>query len=329
MNSPSPPHHPDEPLPPTRRAPRWLSPSILAGGLGLFEIIRAVLATTNNPNLIPSLILLGAVVVPAAFVAFISSLRLSYDVPAGTLIAVAFVGGVVGVVTAGLLEYQTLRHLGTLPLIGVAFAEEASKLIAPLGVLLVTPHRRRADGLLVGVACGAGFAAMETMGYAAVALLESHRNLGAVASLLLQRGFFSPATHMAWTGITAAALWYAAARRWQPAALAALAGVFMTAVALHTAWDATTSPPVYILLAAISLGLLAITTHRLETAEHATPPPKQPEYPNGPAPLVPQRRRPSTPAPTSAPPPYTGQTISRQAWRSGRPNRYRPTTLNT
>jgi protease PrsW len=241
--------------------------AVLALGLGLFEIIRAVLATTNNPNLVPSLILLGAVVVPAAFVAFVSSLKLSFDVGAGTLMVVAFVGGVVGVVTAGLLEYQTLRHLGTLPLIGVATVEEATKLIAPLVVLLVTPHRRRADGLLVGVACGAGFAVMETMGYASVVLMQSHRDLGRVASLLLERGFFSPATHIAWTGITAAALWYAAAGRWQPRSLIVLAGVFVTAVALHTGWDATTSPFVFILVAAVSLGLLAVTAHRLERAE--------------------------------------------------------------
>jgi protease PrsW len=267
-------------LPPTVRAPRWLPLAILALGLGLFEAIRAVLATTNNPNLVPALILLGATVIPAAFVAFISSLKLSFDVGAGTLMAVAFVGGVVGVVTAGLLEYQTLRHLGTLPLIGVAVVEEATKLIAPLIVLLVTPYRRRADGLLVGVACGAGFAAMETMGYASDALIESHRNLTRVAALLLQRGCFSPATHMAWTAITAAALWHAANRRWQPAALVTLAGVFMAAVALHTAWDAAKSPPVYILLAAISLGLLAVTTHRLETAERSVSRPNRSEPPD-------------------------------------------------
>jgi protease PrsW len=325
MHAPSP---ADQTLPPTRRPPRWLAPAILALGLGLFEIIRAVLATTNNPNLIPSLILLGAVVMPAAFVAFISSLHLSYDVPAGTLIAVAFVGGVVGVVTAGLLEYQTLRHLGTLPLIGIAIAEEASKLIAPLAVLLVTPYRRRADGLLVGVACGAGFAAMETMGYAAVALMESHRNLEAVASLLLQRGFFSPATHMAWTGITAAALWYAADRRWQPAALATLAGVFITAVTLHTAWDATTSPPLYIILAAISLGLLAITTHRLQTAEPTGPPLNQPECPDGTVCMTPPRLRPSTPCPDPGTSAFTKNAIPRTNLAS-QPNRHRTSTLNT
>ncbi|MFZ0376486.1 MAG: PrsW family glutamic-type intramembrane protease [Solirubrobacteraceae bacterium] len=40
--------------------------------------------------------------------------------------------------------------------------EEAAKLLVPIGILLLTDHRLPADGLLVGVACGAGFAAMET-----------------------------------------------------------------------------------------------------------------------------------------------------------------------
>ena len=273
-------------VPPIVHAPRWLWLVVLSVGLGLFEIIRQVVITTNNPNLVPSLILLGAVVMPATVVTFISGLRLSFDVGAGTLMAVAFVGGVVGVVTASLLEYQTLRHLGTLPTIAVAVVEESTKLLAPLTVLRFTRHRRPADGLLIGVACGAGFAAMETMGYAAVALLQTHRNLTAVATLLLQRGFFSPATHMAWTGITAAALWHAANQQWKPRSLALAAGSVATAVTLHATWDSTTSPPLYILVAASSLTLLAVTTRRLQketdpspmertqTAKDATGPPR-------------------------------------------------------
>ena len=89
---------------------------------------------------------------------------------------VAFAGGVVGVAAAGLIEYDTLCRLDTLPAIAVALAEETAKLIAPLAVLVFTRHRRAADGLLVGVASGAGFAVMETMGYSAVALVQSHQN---------------------------------------------------------------------------------------------------------------------------------------------------------
>ncbi|HEY2206179.1 MAG TPA: PrsW family glutamic-type intramembrane protease [Pseudonocardia sp.] len=59
-------------------------------------------------------------------------------------------------------------------MIGVGLIEENSKLLIPVGVLLVLPrYRRRADGLLLGVAAGAGFAALETMGYAFGTLLSS------------------------------------------------------------------------------------------------------------------------------------------------------------
>ena len=108
--------------------------------------------------------------VPASFVTFIYQRRLPYDVSAGTLVAVAFFGGIVGGITAGVLEYSTLRRLGTLPMVAVGVIEELSKLLAPLAVLLLTRHRRPADGLLVGVASGAGFAVLETMGYAFVDL---------------------------------------------------------------------------------------------------------------------------------------------------------------
>jgi len=44
-------------------------------------------------------------------------------------------------------------------------------LIVPACILLVSRYRRPADGLLLGVAAGAGFAALETMGYAFVELV--------------------------------------------------------------------------------------------------------------------------------------------------------------
>lgn len=243
---------------------------MLAVGFGLFELVRQVLANTNNPNLVPSLILLGAATVPASFVAFVYGRELNFDVGAGTVTLVGFLGGVIGVVTAALIEYHTLRDLGTLSNIGIGVIEEAAKLIVPLGVLVLTDHRRPADGLLVGVACGAGFAAMETMGYSAVALVQSHESIAAVDSLLLERGLFSPATHMAWTGLAGAALWDAANQGWAPAARLRLLVVFALAVALHAAWDSADSVAAYLPIAAVSLILLKLAAHRLASA--ASPP---------------------------------------------------------
>ena len=139
---------------------------ILILGFGLFEAIRHAIIDTGNPNLVPALILLGATVVPAAFVSFLFQRRLPYDISGGMVMAFALIGGVIGIVTASVLEYQTLRRLGTLPMLGVGLVEETAKLLVPLAVLLFTRYTRREDGLLVGVAAGAGFAVLETMGYA-------------------------------------------------------------------------------------------------------------------------------------------------------------------
>lgn len=247
---------------------RWSWVLVLVGGFVLFELVRHVLIDTRNPNLVPSLILLGAAVVPAAFVTFVYSLRLEFGVGGGTVALVAAVGGVVGVVTAGLLEYDTLRDLGALPMVAVGLIEEAAKLIAPLVVVLVTRHRHRADGLLVGVAAGAGFAALETMGYGFVTLVRSGGDLAAVDGVLLLRGILSPAAHMAWTGLTAAALWEAARRGRHAAALWRFLGVYAVAVALHTAWDTIGTTPAYAVLAAVSLGLLTLTAYRLGRGGH-------------------------------------------------------------
>jgi RsiW-degrading membrane proteinase PrsW (M82 family) len=241
-------------------ARRWSWVLVLLVGGALFEVVRRAIVSTGNPNLVPALILLGAAVVPAAFVTFIAGRRLVFGVSSGTVLLTALIG----VVTAGMLEYSTLRRLGALPMLGVGLIEEFAKLIVPAALLLVIRHNRHpADGLLLGVASGAGFAVLETMGYAFVVLIRSRGDLAVVDDVLFVRGILSPAAHMAWTALAAAALWRAAAQRWHPAAVGRFAGTYVVVVALHTAWDLSGSTAAYLVLAVISLVLLAVTSHRL------------------------------------------------------------------
>jgi RsiW-degrading membrane proteinase PrsW (M82 family) len=242
---------------------RWAWLPTLLVGIGLFELVRRALADTGNPNLLPALILLGAAVIPASFVVFLYGRRFAHDVSSVLLAFTALVGGVVGVVLAGVWEYHTLVRLGSLPTLVVGFAEETAKLIVPAAMLLFVSYRRPANGLLLGVASGAGFAALETMGYALVTLIETRGDLGTVDGILLLRGLLSPAAHMAWTGLTAAALWSAAARRWQAGALLRFVLVYLVAVGLHTTWDTVHTGAGYIVLACIGLALLAATTRHL------------------------------------------------------------------
>ncbi|CAM5569919.1 hypothetical protein GCM10010345_66870 [Streptomyces canarius] len=249
---------------------RWGWLAVLLVGLLLFWLIHSALVSTENPNLVPALIFFGAALVPAAFVTFVAGRRLDFGVGTGVVGATALAGGAIGVTTAGFLEYRTLLLMDFLPMAAVGLIEEAAKLIVPLLLLLVIRDRHPGDGLLIGVASGAGFAVFETMGYAFVELINSGGNLHAVDDLLVLRGLLSPAAHMAWTGLTAAALWSAAAaQRNRKAAIAKFVLVYAVAVGLHTAWDSFNSDTAYVIVAALSLSFLIYATHRLATPRRA------------------------------------------------------------
>jgi RsiW-degrading membrane proteinase PrsW (M82 family) len=238
----------------------WLT--VLVAGTALFLVEERTLVATQNPNLVPSVILLGATIVPLTFLAFVYGRRLPYTVPGPAVAASAFLGGVIGTIVAATLEFDVLRDLGGLPMFFVGLIEETSKLLIPLVLLvLLRRHRSRADGLLIGVACGAGFAALETMGYAFTTLIKSQGSITDTVDILLLRGFLSPAGHMAWTGIAAAAL-YAAAETRTGGAVLRFVGAFIGAVVLHTLWDSAGTLVVTAVVAAVSLAALGYTAHR-------------------------------------------------------------------
>ena len=239
----------------------WIA--VLAVGTVLFVVVERTLVATQNPNFVPSAILLGAAVVPATFLAFVYGRRLAYDVTPTVVVASAFLGGVIGTVVAGTLEYDAQRDLGVLPMVGVGLIEESSKLLLRLAVVLfVRRYRTGANGLLIGVAAGAGFAALETMGYAFTTLLQSRGSITDTVDVLLLRGIMSPAGHMAWTGIAAAALFAAAEGGWTRRAVGWFLGAFAIAVALHTAWDSASNLLVTAVVAVVSLAVLRWIVHR-------------------------------------------------------------------
>jgi RsiW-degrading membrane proteinase PrsW (M82 family) len=248
-----------------RRLPlRWLI--VLITGVALFGLVYAVQRGTGNPLYLPSLLLLGAAVVPVTFTTLIRELQVSSRISLAQVIVGVVLGGVIGTVIAGQLEFEATRHLGSLPTPLIGLIEESSKL-AVVAVMLLGRRARAVDGLILGVAVGSGFAALETMGYAFVTLLVAGGKLGPVTDVLMLRAVSSPGGHAAWTGLAAAALLAAprARRRWL--GWVGFLVVFACAISLHATWDATASGHGYLWVAALSFMLLLAVTWRLHRAQ--------------------------------------------------------------
>ena len=186
----------------------------------------------------PTLLFLGAFVVPTSFVLYVYEREPARDIPLAMLAACFLWGGVVATVAAGVLEYQTLRALGPLQLFGVGLIEEGTKLFLPVILFIgAARYRSEAHGLVFGVAAGMGFAALESMGYGFTTLMQSQGNIRDAESLLVVRGLLSPAGHAAWTGLVCAVLWREREKAGRFVLNPAVLGAFAAAVLLHALWD--------------------------------------------------------------------------------------------
>jgi RsiW-degrading membrane proteinase PrsW (M82 family) len=214
---------------------------VLVVGLAIYVALDITLAVTNNLRLLPTVILLGASLVPVTFVVYVYQRVRVKDVPLGAVALVAFLSGAVGLIVAGLLEYATLRDLGIFQLLGVSVIEEIAKLILPLSIYFIGRYRSEADGLLFGVASGMCFSAMETMGYGLAAFLQSNGAVGALEATLLVRGLVAPLGHAAWTGLVCAIIWRERQRSGHVTLNLAVVAAFLVAVLLHTSWNTAAS----------------------------------------------------------------------------------------
>jgi RsiW-degrading membrane proteinase PrsW (M82 family) len=239
-------------------ARRWAWLLTLLTGAGLFELVRLSWLATHNPNLLPSLVLLGSAVAPISVIVYVYSRDGAPVAGPSALAAYALVGGVLAAVVAVLLEYAAAQRLHCSPAAIAAAIEESCKLIGPSFAVLLLGVRRRIDGLVIGVATGAGFAVLETLGYVSSVAMQTRGDTAAIDQVLFERALLSPATHLAWTGLAAMALANAAARSWRPAAAAGLVVAVLTAVGLHLCWDSVDGTGAHLGLAAISVASIPL-----------------------------------------------------------------------
>jgi protease PrsW len=217
---------------------RRLALRTLLGGLALWVATVIVTWTTQNPTLVPTVILLGSFLVPVTFVVWAAGSGLD-DVTTRDVVRAFVVGGVLGVLAASVLEARFLT--GDQPVamsVGVGLIEEAVKLLALWWLARGLVRHTVRDGAVLGAAVGFGFAAFESAGYAFnAALTLDGLDLRALVETEILRGVLAPVGHGLWTAVLGAVLFTAAARAGRRRVTGALIGWYLVVSLLHAVWN--------------------------------------------------------------------------------------------
>ncbi|TVT24361.1 PrsW family intramembrane metalloprotease [Amycolatopsis acidiphila] len=221
---------------PTPARPRRIWLRMLLTGLALWVLTVVITFLTGNPNLVPTLVLLGSFLVPVTFVTWAFDRRHTGELTAELLFTTFVAGGVLGVLAASLLETYLL-HPSPWLFLGVGLIEEAVKLAALAVLTRHLAHKYARDGLILGAAVGFGFAAFESAGYAFTALFTEHGlSLRDLVQTEILRGLLMPVGHGLWTAILGSVLFSASGHR-HFAFTGRLLLSYLGVAVLHALWD--------------------------------------------------------------------------------------------
>jgi protease PrsW len=230
-----------------RHGRQWLR--FLVVGLLLWAASVVVTFWTGNPNLVPTVILLGSFLVPVTFVVYAFGRHADQVVTAQRIFSAFVYGGVLGVLGASILEAEFLKQPSALTYLGVGLIEEAVKLAALWLLAWHLPRYTMRDGIVLGATVGFGFAALESAGYAFNALFTMEGlSLQNLVETEVLRGLLTPVGHGLWTAILGGVLFRSAAHSGRPRVTGGLVGWYLVVALLHALWDASRPIAVWLTL---------------------------------------------------------------------------------
>lgn len=219
----------------------WLFSRILLGFLIAFVALLYMATTFDNTNAIPGLILVGAFAVPFSGLVFFFEADAFKDISLFEIVKVFFIGGIFSLIVT-LFLYQFVSFSDSNQIYGILTLKDSLSIgiVEELGKVLIITYfvsqlnaNHILDGILIGAAVGAGFAAFETAGY-----IYGAEN--ALVEVAILRGWSAIGGHLVWAAISGGAL--LVVKRAQPFKFNQLLDVrflvfFVLAVLMHAAWD--------------------------------------------------------------------------------------------
>jgi RsiW-degrading membrane proteinase PrsW (M82 family) len=213
----------------------WLFARVFIISLLVFAGFYIGVSYFRNVNFLPGLMIAGSVAVPFTTLIFFWEMNAPQNIAFYRVIYVAMIGGILSMLVA-LVFFDILKNIINPITIGIA--EELAKAITVITFVRYRKYRYILNGLLIGAAVGAGFAAFETAGYALRALLSGDGI--SLYNTILWRGIFAPGGHVAWAALTGAA--FCRVQGDHPFKLNMLfrfkfLRVFFLVVIIHALWD--------------------------------------------------------------------------------------------
>ncbi len=237
----------------------WLFSRVLAAFALAFFMLTICCSSFGNTNSYPGTIFLGAFMVPFAVFIFFLELNAPKNISMFTSLKIFLVGGCASLLlTLLLFELVPVYELDVGGAIVVGVVEEIAKLALVFFFIYQEDCKHPINGLLIGAAVGAGFAAFESAGYAFNALIAYGYD-GMLDSIFL-RAVLAPGGHVVWAAMSGYALMLSKGEgrlSFQSLGQVSFWKVFWIPVTLHAIWDMPISFGSDICLVQVLLTLLS------------------------------------------------------------------------
>lgn len=157
----------------------------------------------ENIKLYPGWLFMGAFAVPVSVMFFFIETNVLRNISFYRVMKLLVFGGLVSLIFA-LFLFETTAAAQWFGAMAAGPVEELAKLMAVVFVAKQWKHMHYTlNGMLLGAAVGAGFAAFETAGY----IFEHAISGGSDTAIMILRAMTTPFTHIIWTSATVGALW--------------------------------------------------------------------------------------------------------------------------
>ncbi len=231
----------------------WLWTRIFIAFAIAFALLHLCCSSFGNLKAYPGLMVIGAFMVPIAVMVFFFELNTPKNISFFTIIKYFLVGGCSSLVIALLLfDFFSMELNPWLEAVLVGLIEESAKLaIVALVIWRDKNAKYGLNGLLIGAAIGAGFAAFESAGFAFESFLETFLNnvlssnafevaYSDMVDNIILRAILAPGGHVIWAAMAGYAIMLVKGNKTLNMSFLnqkAFWKVFWIPIALHAIWD--------------------------------------------------------------------------------------------